>query len=103
LGLEVKPDWQIVDVEKQGVDFVGYVFFLDKTQLRAGIAERFKLHAAKAMAHRMSLEKAAQGLIAYKGWVMRANAKKLWRSHVPYKFIRTCDGLYKNNPLRGAI
>jgi hypothetical protein len=103
LSLVIKPNWQIIDVYKQGVDFVGYVFSPLRTKLRPAIAQRLKAHAATARSNCQSVQKSAQSLIAYKGWVMRANAKQLWRSHVPYGFIRRCDNLYKSNPLRGHV
>lgn len=103
MGLTVKPDWQIIDTEKQGVDFVGYVFYPDKTKLRPSIAKNFKRHAKRSRTNQIDLLKGAQGLIAYKGWMMRANAKQLWRHHVPYKYARKCGILFKTNPLRGAI
>ena len=103
LGLYIKPNWQIIDTEKQGVDYVGYVFSPGYTRLRKTIAENFKAHAKKSREKRLTLQRAAEGLVAYKGWVMRANAKELWRKNVPHHVINGCNGLYKTNPLRGAV
>lgn len=103
LGLKIKSNWQVYDNLKQGVDFVGYVFYPHKTRIRPSIAKRFKAHAKKATQGIIDLATAAQGLIAYKGWVMRSSAKQLWRKHVTSRFIKKCNTLYKSNPLRGAI
>jgi RNA-directed DNA polymerase len=101
MGLEIKPDWQIVDVAKQGVDFVGYVFREKQTRLRPAIAHRFRQHAKKSWS--FSPKTLLDGLIAYKGWLMRANAKCLWRTHVTNRIVRYCNSVYKLNPIRGGI
>lgn len=98
LELDVKPDWQIVPMQKQGVDFVGFVFMLDKTKLRPSIARNFKTASKK----KTGLELFAS-LIAYKGWMMRANAKMLWRKHVSGRIIKQSKLFYKHTPLRGRI
>lgn len=103
LGLDLKPDWQIVDIAKQGVDFVGYVFKKDSTRLRPSIAKRFKAHAAKGAKKENLPEDTIKGLVAYKGWIMRCNAKRLWRAHVPNSLIKYCHGVYTTNPLKGCI
>lgn len=98
LELNVKDDWQIVPMKRQGVDFVGYVFSLDSTRLRPSIAKNFKQSVKKKTA--LGLFAA---LIAYKGWMMRANAKMLWRNHVSNKMIKQSKLFYKSTPLRGKI
>lgn len=98
LELDVKPNWQIVSMQKQGVDFVGFVFMLDKTRLRPSIAENFKQSAKKKTALKLFA-----ALIAYKGWMMRANAKMLWRNHVSSRMIKQSKLFYKHTPLRGKI
>lgn len=103
MGLALKPDWQIFDVNKQGVDFVGHVFYPGQTRLRPSIARRFKAYARKARRRLMSPQRAIDGLVAYKGWIMRANAKQLWRKHVSHRLIRYCSAVYKTNPIRGGL
>jgi asparagine synthetase B (glutamine-hydrolysing) len=103
LGLEVKPDWQIVDVEKQGVDFVGYVFYSDKTRLRKKIADNFCKHAKKAAKRKITPSQSLLGFAAYKGWLMRANCKALWRSKVSYSTVRYCDNVFKRNSIKAAL
>jgi RNA-directed DNA polymerase len=103
IGLELKPTWQIVDTKKQGVDFVGYVFRTDKTSLRKAIVKRFKKHSAKSRRFVFIPEKVLQVFVAYKGWLMRCNAKELWRRHVTNRIIRYCNNVYKTNPLKGCV
>lgn len=101
LKLTLKPNWQIVDLYKQGIDFVGYVFKPESTRVRKSIAVRFKARAAAAwMAKRVD---SFASLTAYRGWFLRVNAKRFWRRHVPNGLIRHYDGLWKTNPLRRAL
>lgn len=101
LDLEIKKDWQIYGLEKQGVDFVGYVFSPNKTLLRKTIADRFKKQAKKAQ----SLDRltALRIFVAYKGWIMRANAKHLWRKYITNKIIKWVKPVFANNPIKGSI
>lgn len=101
LGLTIKPDWQIYALDKQGVDFVGYVFSPNKTRIRTSIAHRFRAHAA--VAKKVGALKALRVFVAYKGWMMRANAKKLWRKYVTPKTIKWVNSVFSTNPLKGAV
>ncbi len=103
MSLQIKPDWQIVDTRKQGIDFVGYVFYSDKTRLRRKIADNFCKHAKKAAKRKITPSQSLLGFAAYKGWLMRANCKALWRSKVSYSTVRYCDNVFKRNPIKAAL
>jgi RNA-directed DNA polymerase len=103
LGLEIKPNWQIVDMVKQGVDFVGYVFRLDDTRLRKSIASRFKVRASELSKKSSDLETTAKAVIAYKGWLKHCNGKKLWRKHITPAIVKKCKNLFKGHPLEGVL
>lgn len=103
LDLTIKNDWQIYGLEKQGVDFVGYVFSPNHTRLRTTITDKFKAHALKAKRKQISAKRALQVFVAYKGWMMRSNAKLLWRKHVTTTIINWVKDIYSTNPLKGAI
>lgn len=83
IGLEVKPSWNIYNVYKHGIDFVGFVFRPADTRLRPSIAIKFKNRCAKLRTLLTSLNcgEYLSVLMAYKGWVKRVNAKQLWRKH----------------------
>lgn len=101
IGLEIKPSWQIKCLKTQGVDFVGYVFSHDQTRLRRSIADNFKKKARAALSTNPT--DALRSLVAYKGWVMRASCKKLWRKYVTSRVQRHCDNVFTNNPIRGKV
>jgi retron-type reverse transcriptase len=100
LKLEIKKNWNLYTVAKDGIDFVGFVFRPKFTRLRKTIATNFKANCKRLRNNIKLLDKktALSSLMAYKGWVKSANAKKLWRNHVSLKLIRTYP-----KQLRGAI
>jgi hypothetical protein len=71
--------------------------------LRKSIAERLEEHTKKAKAKKISPKKTVDGLAAYKGWVMRCNAKKLWRKNVTRGVTKYCKNVYNTNPLKGCV
>lgn len=74
LKLQVKRNYQVSQV-KDGIDFIGYVFFHTHIRLRKRIKQNF----ARAVAR-----KAARNTIeAYKGWAKHANAKHLIKKLLP--------------------
>lgn len=83
LDLTVKPNWNIYDVQKNGVDFVGFLFRPAHTRLRKSIAAKMKgkcFELARTLTKATSAEHLSS-IMAYKGWVQQANAKRLWRVH----------------------
>lgn len=98
LGLRLKNSWTIYNVEKQGVDFVGHVFKPVQTRLRRNIAASFK-KTSKKLTRQVSLTaKTLSSIMAYKGWVKHANAKKLWRDNISKRLICAFP-----RQLRGAV
>lgn len=86
LQLTVKSNWNIYDVHKNGIDFVGYVFKPDAIRLRNKITFKFKEQCKrlKAIITKDNKMGYLSNLMAYKGWVKLANAKMLWRKHMQY-------------------
>ena len=74
LKLNIKDTPQVYCIEKQGVDFVGFVFYHDKTRLRKSIKSSF----IKVCSYNGT---SLNSLMAYKGWVKQCNAKVLWRKY----------------------
>lgn len=79
LKLKVKRNWQIFPVEARGIDFIGYVFYHDRTLLRKDIKKKF--------IHKLSYKsnnKRIAALAAYWGWCKYGNCHNLW-----YRFTRS--------------
>jgi RNA-directed DNA polymerase len=86
INLYIKDSWNIYNVHKNGVDFVGYVFSPLKTKLRTSIVEKFKIKCKvlKKIVTKTNCLEYLNNLMAYKGWAKHCNAKVLWRKHVTY-------------------
>lgn len=80
LDLSIKPDWRVYDVQKDGIDFVGYVFRPANTRVRRNIANSFRKTCRRLSSGRQ-LANPLNSLMAYKGWFTHCNAKRLWRRH----------------------
>jgi RNA-directed DNA polymerase len=99
LGLFVKPTWNVFDVYKNGIDFVGYSFKPNQTRLRKSIAKNFAKNCY-TIYKKIKVSEPGQYLssvMSYKGWVKRCNALQLWRTHTT-KLIR-----FYSKQLRSAV
>lgn len=88
LGLTIKPSWSISDITRDGVDFVGYVFRPTSTRLRRTLANGLKAACRRLTRSRTLPDNALSRLMAYKGWVTRANGRQLWRKHISARLRR---------------
>lgn len=88
LGLRIKSTWNIYNIHKQGVDFVGYVFKKRQTKLRPSIASNF-MRACNMLKNKPTKSQSnLSKIMAYKGWCSSCNAKMLWRKYtIPIRFI----------------
>ena len=89
LKLQIKPNWSISNVAKNGIDFVGYRFYPVFTRLRRNIAQGLKKNCLWICKRKSTVDKntALSKLMAYKGWVKTANAKQLWRKNVSHSLV----------------
>jgi len=81
LGLKIKESWNIYDIYRHGVDFVGYVFTPLNTRLRRSIVTKFKATCGKLSKRIADPSRDLSRVMAYKGWVKHCNGKMLWRKH----------------------
>lgn len=81
IGLNIKSTWNIYNIKRQGVDFVGFVFTPHNTRLRNSIATKFKAACKKLSIKIQDPVRDLSRIMAYKGWVKACNGKRLWRSH----------------------
>jgi RNA-directed DNA polymerase len=103
LSLQIKPDYKLIDLENEGLDFIGYIFFWDKTKLRKRIAKNFSKSIKALDSPQNNTEKILRSVASYKGWVKYINAKMFWRSKISNRTVKKCDSIFKNNPLRSPI
>lgn len=70
LGLSIKPNWRISDLHNTGLDFVGYVFYLDRIRLRKSIKRKFVK------------TKQLKSLASYWGWILPLQNKNIWSNKI---------------------
>lgn len=88
-GLEIKSNMQIFPIERNGIDFMGYVFHRHETRLRKRIERDFRRAAGNFK--KDPSEKNYRSLAAYWGWVKHlTRAEALWNAVVdaPIKELR---------------
>lgn len=75
IKLDIKPNYQIINVEKEGIDFVGYKFYHTHVLIRKSIKMKIKriIHLYKTK--RLSKDKLKRKLISYFGWLKYCNSK----------------------------
>lgn len=81
-NLKIKPNHQVFDVDKQGLDFIGFIFRQTHTLLRPRIAKGLKTKA-KIINKKYRTLPATQvinSLMSYWGWIKFTNSKNLWAS-----------------------
>lgn len=94
INLTVKSNWQIYNIEKEGIDFCGYVFYPNYIKLRPSIAKRLKrkIYIIEKSHKNLTKEKIINGLMSYWGWIKYCNGKALWKSLISNKIKR----IFKN-------
>lgn len=70
ISLVVKKDYQVFDITKRGIDFVGFVFTKKYVRIRKSI----KVSMFKALAATRDIQSAA----SYFGWMKAVEARGLW-------------------------
>ena len=77
LSLELKPNYRISRIDKQPVDFVGYVFYMDHTKIRKSIKIKLsKLIDDYNKGHITNI-KFIRAVSAYYGWLVNGDCKYL--------------------------
>lgn len=79
VDLKVKHNYQIYPIERNGLDFLGYVFTRHEVRMRKSIERKFRKAALQYACTRS--KKALASLSSYWGWIKwLSNGKKLWNS-----------------------
>lgn len=80
LGLTVKENWQIAQIERQPLQFCGFVFHSDHTLVRKNIKQAAKKKARKLDKLGVSDEEWKQQMASYYGWFKHSNGANLWKT-----------------------
>lgn len=84
LKLSLKPSWTISDISRDGIDFVGYVFYNDFTRVRKKTKDKM-VSTFKEVEQDLpdNVERNLSRIMAYKGWTNRIHANSLFYAHIP--------------------
>ena len=80
LKLTIKNNWQIAQIERQPLNFCGYVFYKDHTLLRKNIKQNMKKKARKLDKKGVSDKDWKFQMASYYGWAASCSGKNLWKS-----------------------
>lgn len=106
LDLTVKANHQIFPVAARGIDFLGYVFYHNRINVRKDIILTFKRKIRKIKQNwkHMPFTQIINTVMSYYGWLKHADANKLWTKYIDNEIkivMQTiCDKQKINNPLR---
>jgi hypothetical protein len=101
LNLVIKDDWRVYPVA-DGVDYVGWIFYPDRTLLRKRITRNFvrKIRFIHRNHHTIEEKHITSAIASYWGMFKYTNAKRLWKKHITPEFTKKLDKYYqKPNPL----
>lgn len=84
LKLKLKGNYQVFPVEKHGIDFLGYVFFHNKTKIRKDIVLSFykKIKNIKQNWEVLKYSQIVNTVMSYYGWFAYADSNGLWNKIV---------------------
>lgn len=89
IGLSLNDDWQVYKVDSRPVDFVGYRFFRDHTEIRKKTSLRMKRRIAKIYKKPILSYKDAAVIMSYTGVTKKCNAHKFYKKNIqPYVNIK---------------
>lgn len=89
LKLKIKGNWQVFQVNKRDIDFLGIRFFRNKSILRKRNALRIKRRVKKISRKGHLNDKDASAIISYWGWIKRSDSYHFYHKNVkPYVSIK---------------
>lgn len=89
--LSIKDDWQVFEVDKRGISFVGFVFYHDRILLRKNIVKSIYKLCWKYRYRQISKLQFKRSMASYYGWIKCADTKGLCER------IYNITGIYYSN------
>lgn len=95
--LRIKRDWQIFDLNKCFLDFLGFRFYKDHTTLRRNNFLRPKRRAKKISKKGYLSNKDASAMISYSGLIRNSDCHNYLEKYInPYVSIKRCRKVVSN-------
>ncbi len=84
LELSMNPKTRILQVDSQGIDFLGYRHFRNYTLLRKSSAKKFKKKISDIQKHHNSMDPlhVLSSIMSYIGWLQHCNSHNLVRKYI---------------------
>lgn len=97
LNLNIKSNWHIGSVEKQGLNFVGFIFRSTYTLLRKNISCNMKNKFSFIKSNHKIIRPITivSTVMSYWGWVKYSNSKNLWQNVVDKNLINIVNNSRK--------
>ena len=94
LGMEIKPDYQIRQIDGTCIDMMGYRIYRTHTEIR----KRIFLRARRAFrkARKRPSRAIAKKCISYYGYIKHTDSRMIERKWKVRKVIRKCKGVIRN-------
>lgn len=82
LELTPNPKTQVIDVDRQGIDFLGYRCFRDHTLLRKSSARNFKTKMTHLETHHVDPVTLISSVMSYIGWMKHCDSHNLVNRYI---------------------
>lgn len=97
IGLTLNDDWQVYRPDKRPVDFVGFRFFRDHTEIRKKTSLRIKRRIARIYKKPVLSYKDAAAIMSYAGMTKKCNAHLFYKKNIqPYVNIKKTKEVIRN-------
>jgi hypothetical protein len=89
IHLTLKGNWQVFRVDSRPIDFLGFKFYRDHTELRGRNALRIRRRVKKAYKKGKVTIADAKSILSYMGWITHSNSHNFYIKNVmPYADIK---------------
>ena len=94
MGLEIKPNYQVKEIDGNAIDMMGYKIYRTHTEIRGRIFLRVR--RAFQQARRKLTYRTAKKCISYYGYLKHTNSKRIIRKWKVRQTIKRCKEMMRN-------
>lgn len=101
LGLTVKSNWQVFQVDFRGIDFIGYRFFHGRTILRRSLMLKITRKVRRTERKKSWNPHNCKSILSYLGWFKHTNNYGMYQKWVrPYINVRKMKGVVRRESIK---
>lgn len=94
MGLEIKPNYQVRQIDGNCIDMLGYKIYRTHTEIRGRTFLRVRRSFRRARKHLM--EGVARKCLSYYGYLKHTNSRRFQRKWKVRRTIKKCKGVIRN-------